>query len=262
MGLKQSFCYPMYRSAGRTADEVLTAAADIGYAAVEFWQRDGMDAYEQFIETARRRGLTIASMAGHQSLGDGLNKRENHDRIESELRASIDVAARHGIPGLICFSGNRQPNQSDAEGMIACAAGLRRIAPYAEEKGVNLNIELLNSKIDHPGYLADHVGWGMALCEMVDSPRVRLLLDIYHVQIMEGDLIRNIRRAATRTGHYHTAGNPGRGPLDDGQEINYRAVCAAIVATGYDLFIGHEFKPTGDVVEALRHAYNVCAGTS
>ncbi len=258
MQINQSFCYPMYTSDAYSPAALLTAAAEIGYAAVEIWQRDGLDDFEQFVDTAHGCGLVVASMAGHRSLGDGLNNRENHDRIEAELRESIDIAARHAIPGLICFSGNRNTGQSNLEGMAVCAAGLRRIAPYAEGKAVNLNVELLNSRVDHPGYQADHVDWGVALCEMVDSPCVRLLFDIYHVQIMEGDLIRNIRRAANWTGHYHTAGNPGRGPLGDDQEINYRAVCRAIAATGYALYVGHEFQPSGDPVAALREAHRLC----
>jgi len=260
MPVKQSFCYPMYRSEAAPVDQLLSAAADIGYDAVEIWQRDGLDDFEAFMAAAQASGLVVASMAGHHALRDGLNRIENHERIEAELAQSIDLAARHRIPGLICFSGDRNEGQSDHEGMIHCAVGLRRIAPYAEQKGVNLNVELLNSRVDHPGYQADRVDWGLALCEMVGSPRVRLLFDIYHVQIMEGDLIRNIRRAARHTGHYHTAGNPGRGPLDDGQEINYPAVCRAIARTGYELYVGHEFTPAGEPVEALREAFALCGG--
>jgi hydroxypyruvate isomerase len=197
-------------------------------------------------------------MIGHGALPDGLNKYENHDRIEAELKESIDVAAECDVPGLICFSGNRNDGQSDYEGMIACARGLRRIAPYAEEKGVNLNVELLNSKVNHPGYQCDHTDWGLALCEMVDSPRVKLLYDIYHMQIMEGDIIRNISKGIDRIGHFHTAGNPGRNDMDDTQEMNYRGICKAIADTGYDLYVGHEFSPKGDPVDALKETFEIC----
>lgn len=258
MPFQQSFCYPMYRSPDQTLEELLSAAAAIGYAAVEFWQREGLDDYVAFIQAAQAKGLVIASMAGHKSLSDGLNQADNHDRIEAELRTSIDIAAAHGIPGLICFSGNRHSGQSDDQGLATCAVGLKRVAPYAEKKGVNLNVELLNSKVDHPGYMADRVDWGIALCESVGSPRVKLLFDIYHVQIMEGDLIRAIHKAAPHIGHYHTAGNPGRGQIDSTQEINYPAVCTAIEATGYDQYLGHEFRPAGDPVAALRQAFDIC----
>ncbi|MEI8197989.1 MAG: TIM barrel protein, partial [Phycisphaerae bacterium] len=140
----------------------------------------------------------------------------------------------------------------------ACAKGLKRIAPYAQEKGVNLNVELLNSKVDHFNYQADRTTWGMALCEMVNSPRVKLLFDIYHMQIMEGDVIRSIRKAIKHIGHFHTAGNPGRNDMDDLQELNYRGICKAIADTGYDLYVGHEFKPKADLLPAIRQAFTIC----
>ncbi|MCK4375139.1 MAG: sugar phosphate isomerase/epimerase, partial [Candidatus Brocadiae bacterium] len=167
-------------------DELFATAAEIGYPAAELWGRG--DDFEEVVATAKKHGLVVASMAGHASLPDGLNKRSNHDRIEAELRTSIDLAAEHGIPGVICFSGNRQPHMSELEAIEACADGLRRVTPYAEQKGINLNMELLNSKVDHAGYQCDHTAWGVAVCERVGSPRAKLLYDIYHMQIMEGDL--------------------------------------------------------------------------
>lgn len=134
------------------------------------------------------------------------------------------------------------------------------MAPYAEKHGVNLNVELLNSRVDHPLYQADHTDWGVALCEMVGSERVRLLYDIYHMQIMEGDLIRSIRKNIAHIGHFHTAGNPRRQDLDDTQELNYTGICRAIDEAGYDLYVGHEFTPVGDRLEAARHAFRVCSG--
>ena len=257
MRIRQSLCYPLYRSDDTSLDDFCARVAEIGYAAIELWTWDDQGLAE-IAATARAHGLAVASMSGHASLTDGLNEYANHERIESELRVSIDKAAELSIPGLICFSGNRNDGQSDLEGMIACARGLRRIAPYAEEKGVNLNVELLNSRVDHPGYQCDHTDWGLALCEMVNSSRVKLLFDIYHMQIMEGDCIRNIRKAIDRIGHFHTAGNPDRRDLDDLQEMNYRGICAAIAATDYDLFVGHEFASRGDRQDALRAAFEVC----
>ncbi len=256
MGIKQSICYPLFKPAEMSLAELVQIAAEIGYAAIELWARP--DNFEEIVAMARGHGLAVASMSGHGTLGDGLNRRSNHDRIEAELRESIDVAARHGIPGLICFSGNRQPHMTELEAIEAVADGLRRVAPYAEEKGVNLNLELLNSKIDHPGYQCDHTAWGVAVCERVNSPRVKLLYDIYHMQIMEGDVIRTIRENIRWIGHFHTAGVPGRNDLDDSQELNYRAICRAIAATGYDLYVGHEFRPKGDPIQALRQTFALC----
>ena len=240
-----------YRPEDLSLGDFCQILSDMGYSAIELMTPG--DELASIVEAARHHGLAVASMIGHASLADGLNRAENHERIEAELHAQIDLAAQYSIGGLICFSGNRNPGQSDLEGMVTCARGLRRIAPYAEEKGINLNIELLNSRINHPGYQCDRVDWGVALCEMVGSPRVRLLFDIYHMQIMEGDIVHAIRRSIRWVGHFHTAGVPGRQDLDDEQELNYTGICRAIQATGYDLFIGHEFRPKGDPIEALRH---------
>ncbi len=263
--IKQSVCFPIFRNLYPSLTELFAAAADIGYRAVEMWgHRDlGGPTDEEFAvaevaSIAARHGLVLASFSGHASLPSGCNDPANHARIEAELRAAVELAAANGVPGLICFSGNRLHGQSDYEGLVECARVLRRVAPIAEEHGVNLNMELLNSKVNHPGYLADRSDWGLALCEMVGSPRVKLLFDIYHMQIMEGDVIRSIRRLLSHIGHFHTAGNPGRHELDDCQELNYRGICNAIAATDYDLYVGHEFGPRGDLLEALRHAFRVC----
>jgi hydroxypyruvate isomerase len=256
MRIKQSMCYPIFKPKDMSLDDLFRTGAEIGYAAVEFWARG--DDYEEVVETAHKHNLVVASMQGHASLPDGLNLRSNHDRIETELRESIDIAARYSIPGLICFSGNRQPFQTEVEAIDAVADGFRRIAPYAEEKGINLNMELLNSKVDHAGYQCDHSAWGVAVCEKVNSPRVKLLYDIYHMQIMEGDIIRTIRANCKWIGHFHTAGNPGRNDMDDTQELNYAGICRAIAATGYRYYVGHEFVPKGDLIEALRSTFRMC----
>ncbi|MFO8007205.1 MAG: TIM barrel protein [Candidatus Brocadiia bacterium] len=256
MPVKQSLCLPLYEPEGMNRDDFLAELAAIGYAAVELWFRD--ESLPDLVETARSHGLVVASMCGHQSLTEGLNNRADHDRIEAELRESIRIAAEFGIPGLVCFSGNRRPHVGEVEAIDAVADGLRRVAPLAEQHGVNLNLELLNSKVDHPGYQCDHTAWGGAVCEKVDSPRVRLLYDIYHMQIMEGDLIRTIRENIQWIGHFHTAGNPGRHDMDDTQELNYAGICRAIAETGYEYYVGHEFNPRGDLVEALRAAFEVC----
>ena len=256
MRIKQSICCPMYMRDDLSMSGLCEAWAAIGGAAIELWGWG--DDLEEIVATAGQHKLAVASMAGHGSLGDGLNKRSNHDRIEAELRISIDKAAALGIPGVICFSGNRQPHMGETEAIDACADGLRRVAPYAEAKGINLNIELLNSKIDHAGYQCDHTAWGVAVCEKVASPRVKLLYDIYHMQIMEGDVIRTITENIRWIGHFHTAGVPGRRDFDQTQELNYAGICRAIAASGYEYYVGHEYKPAGEPVESLRKAFAIC----
>ena len=199
MRIKQSICYPIFQSEKLDLESLFAAAAEMGYAAIELWQRG--DDLEELVALARKHKLVVASMSGHYSLEDGLNKRSNHDRIEQELRASIDLAAGLGIPGLICFSGNRQPHMGETEAIDAVADGLKRVAEHAEKKEINLNVELLNSKVNHPGYQCDHTAWGVAVCEKVGSPRAKLLYDIYHMQIMEGDVIRTIRDNIQWIGH-------------------------------------------------------------
>ena len=255
MPVKQSVCLPIF-SSKLGVDKTVALCARIGYAAVEVWGRD--KDFQAVVKAAHKNKLVVASMIGHMSLTDGLNKRSNHARTDKELRESIDIAADCGIPGVICFSGNRQPHQSELDAIDATAEGLRRMAPYAEKKGVNLNLELLNSKVDHPGYQCDHTCWGAAVCEQVDSPRVKLLYDIYHMQIMEGDIIRTMRENIRWIGHFHTAGNPGRNDFDDTQESNYAGICRAIAATGYPYYVGHEFSPKGELAEALRKAFEIC----
>jgi len=222
----------------------------IGFQGVEMAPREVWD-------DIRAAGLRIVAIVGHGSLSDGLNRRENHNRIEEELKRNIDLAVQYDIPILICFSGNRR-GISDEEGIANCVEGLRRVAPYAEQKSVTLAMELLNSKVDHPDYQCDRTWWGVEVCKRVNSPRVKLLYDIYHMQIMEGDLIRTIRANIQYIAHFHTAGNPGRRDIDETQEIYYPAVMRAIKETRYDGFIGHEFGPKGDPVEALRKAYQIC----
>ncbi|NUP99311.1 MAG: TIM barrel protein [Armatimonadetes bacterium] len=253
--IHQSFSiWSNVRGEGVTLEHVLAAAAEIGYAAVDSL---GGPPVEELVPLAAKHGLKVATFGGHATLTDGLNRPENHERIAGELRASIAKAADLGIPGVITFSGNRN-GLDDYTGLLNCAEGLKQVAEYAEEKGVNLNMELLNSKVDHKDYQCDRTLWGVVLCELVKSPRVKLLYDIYHMQIDEGDVIRTIERHHAHFGHYHTAGVPGRHDLDDDQELNYPAIMRAIVATGYDLYVAHEFLPKGDAIEALRQAYLRC----
>lgn len=231
--------------------KLISGAAKMGYVAVDLID-------EEWWPVARDHGLTIAAINGHASIDQGLNRRENAQRIEGELLAKIDKAAEWKIPNLICFSGNRD-GLDDEAGLAICAETLARVAPCAAEAGVTLSMELLNSKIDHKDYQCDHTEWGMRLCDRVNSPAFKLLYDIYHMQIMEGDIIRTIQRYHSYFSHYHTAGNPGRGPLDGKQELYYPAIYDAILETGYTGFVTHEFLPNEgtDPLEALKRAFHV-----
>ena len=224
----------------------------MGYEGVDLAPRDAWG-------LIRDAGMTIASIGGHKSLADGLNRSENHDRIEREIKESLEAAVEWHIPSVLCFSGNRH-GDSDERGIEVTADGLSRVAKAAEDAGVTLVMELLNSKVNHKGYQCDRTAWGVEVCSRVGSPRVKLLYDIYHMQIQEGDIIRTIRENHEHIGHYHTAGNPGRHDLDTEQEIYYPAVCRAIAETGFDGFIGQEFSPKGDPLEALRQAIGQCGG--
>src|SRR5262249_37186357 len=156
---------------------------------------------------------------------------------------------------VIVFSGNRN-GQEDSLGAEITAENLRRVSKVAEDAGVNLIIELLNSKVDHPDYQCDSTAWGVKVCQMVDSPRVKLLYDIYHMQVIEGDVIRTIHDNHQYFAHYHTAGNPGRNEIDDSQELNYRPIMQAIVDTGYDGYVGQEFVPLHDPIQSLKQAFD------
>jgi hydroxypyruvate isomerase len=250
MPLKQSiswWCFPNVEP-----ETLVRAAADIGYAAFELVEPEHWP-------LIREHGLAIASMRGHESITDGLNRRENRDRITREIAANLELAVQWGVPNLICFSGNRSAAPDDTTGAEITAENLRGVAKMAEDAGVTLVIELLNSRVDHPDYQCDRTAWGVSVVEMVNSPRVKLLYDIYHMQIMEGDIIATIRQHHRHFAHYHTAGVPGRHDIDESQELYYPAIMRAIAATGYDGYIGQEFLPTGDPIAALRRAFDLCS---
>lgn len=251
--MKQSYSWWCFKDRGVEAPELLRATAKMGFNGVEMLPRVHW-------ELARDCGLHIISEVGHGSIAEGMNRRENHERIRGEILGKLPLMAEWGIPVMVCFSGKRGEGLSEETGLENCAELLRELAPQAAEAGVVLALELLNSRVDHAGYQADRTEWGVRLCEAVGSPAVKLLYDIYHMQIMEGDLIRAVQRHHAQIGHYHTAGNPGRADMDDTQEINYPPLYRAIAATGYAGYIGHEFLPKGDPVEALRLAFEQCAG--
>ncbi|HEU4829786.1 MAG TPA: TIM barrel protein [Gemmatimonadales bacterium] len=187
----------------------------------------------------------------------GFNDRANHALLLRELETTLPLARRAGVRNVIAMFGNRG-ERSEEEGIDACVEGLERIAPLAEETGITIVLEMLNSKVDHAGYDADSTRYGVAVVSRVSSPRVRLLYDIYHMQVMEGDVIRTIRANHEWFAHYHTAGNPGRNELDARQELQYPAIMRAIADTGFDGWVAHEFIPTRDPEAGLREAVRLC----
>ena len=233
--------------------ELFFEAAKIGFEGVDLLP-------ESLYGVARDAGLQISAVDGHHSIIDGLNQRENHTRIEAELLEKLRIAQRWNIPNLICFSGSKRGLDFETGAHIT-AQGLARVAKHAENAGVNLILEMLNSKVDHPDYQADTTAFGLRVCELVNSSRVKLLYDIYHMQIMEGDIIRTIEQHHSSFVHYHTAGNPGRHELDNNQEINYRPIAKAISRTGFDGFVTHEFVPKSDPIRSLDQAFKLFAST-
>jgi len=228
----------------------------------------GLEAIEgipaQHYEAVRKIGLKI-SLVGSHSFARGPVDPEHHAEVESRLREGIDLAVKFGAPNVITFTGMATAGISDAAARKNCLACWKRVLPYAEQHNIGLVLEHLNSVDDshpmkgHPGYWGDDLHQCAELVAAVGSPSFKLLFDVYHVQIMNGDLIRNIRRYQDLVGHYHTAGNPGRGELDENQAINYPAVIRAIMETGYEGFVAQEFIPTADdPIASLRQAYEVC----
>jgi hydroxypyruvate isomerase len=206
----------------------------------------------------REHGL-VCSMGygGGGTIRDGLNNPANHDAIVANLTAAMPKAAALGVPNLITFFGNRQ-GRGDTEAIASCVAGLNRLKGAAEQHGVTICVELLNSKVDHKDYQGDHTAFGLEIVKAVGSPRVKLLYDAYHMQIMEGDLIRTIRESKDYIAHVHTGGVPGRHELDATQEVNWRAVAEALVAVGFQGYVAHEFVPTRDPLTSLREAVALC----
>jgi hydroxypyruvate isomerase len=232
-------------------EEFVSSAAEAGFTALDLVP-------PEYWSLVTDHGLSISSIQGHLPLEIGLNRVDQHERIEREVRAAIANAKRLKIPNVLCFSGNRG-GLDDVKGMEVTAGALCRLAPFAEDAGVTLALELLNSKVDHPDYQADRTAWGAQVCQAVGSPRVKLLYDIYHMQIMEGDVIRTIRAFHPLIAFYHTAGNPGRNDLDETQELNYPAILKAIKDTGYTGYIAHEFIPKADPVAAIRTVFQQSA---
>jgi len=247
--IHQSVCRWCYQDI--PLDQLCASAAQMGLKGIDLL--DPPD-----YEVPRRYGLicTMAYAAGG-TIPDALNRPENHAAIEAGFRANIPLAAKAGIPNVITFSGYRR-GMGDDEGARNAIAGLNRVKKIAEDNGVTICMELLNSKVNHHDYMADHTAWGVSVVEAVNSPRVKLLYDIYHMQIMEGDLIATIRANASWIAHFHTGGVPGRHELDDTQEVQWDGVMRAIADSGFQGYVAHEFLPTRDPMASLRAAVDLC----
>jgi len=208
--------------------------------------------------TVSKAGLKCAvGYATDWGIPKGFNRKENHEKLIADFEAMIPKAAAAGVPNLICFSGNRE-GMNDNEGMINCATGLRKLMPSAEKHGVTILMELLNS-YGHKDYQCDKTSWGAALAEMVGSERFKLLYDIFHMQIMEGNVIENITKYIRHIGHIHTGGVPGRHEIDETQELYYPAIMQALVKTGYKGYVGQEFVPAQkDKLASLRKCIQIC----
>ena len=233
--------------------DLCRAAKDIGLAGIDLLSRE---------DWPRVRDLGLVCSMGYavdrrDLIAKGFNDPANHAMLLAELEEAIPLAAAAGVPNLIAMFGNRN-TRSDAEAIEACVAGVSRIKALAEEKGVTICLELLNSRVDHHGYQGDHTAFGVAVASAVDSPRVKLLYDIYHMQIMEGDVIRTLRDALRWIGHIHTGGVPGRHEIDETQELNYPAIMRALADAGYAGFVAHEFEPTAEPLASLRRAVRLC----
>ena len=247
--IHQSVCRWCYKDT--PLDQLCSFAAEIGLKGVDLLQP------EEY-EVPRRYGI-IGTMgyAGGGTIPDALNRTEHHDAIEAAFRTNIPLAAKAGIPNVITFSGNRR-GMADDEGARNTVVGLNRLKKIAEDNGVNICMELLNSKVNHPDYMCDHTAWGVRVMQEVNSPNVKLLYDIYHMQIMEGDLIATIRENIVWIGHFHTGGVPGRHELDDTQEVQWDGVMRAIADSGFKGYVAHEFLPLRDPFTSLRAAADLC----
>jgi hydroxypyruvate isomerase len=248
--IKHSVCKWCYNDI--PLEELCKAAKEIGLSSIELLGPDDWP-------TLKKYDLTCAMAWGaEKSLTEGFNDPKYHDELVASYEAMIPKVANAGLNNLICFSGNRN-GMSDEQGMENCAKGLRRLIKTAEKHKVTLSMELLNSKVNHKDYMCDHTKWGVELAKMIASDRFKLLYDIYHMQIMEGDVIRTIQEYHPYISHYHTGGVPGRNEIDNTQELYYPAIMQAIVDTGYKGFVGQEFIPKSKTpLVSLKEGVMIC----
>ncbi len=251
--INHSVCRWCYN--GIELDSLCKSARNIGLQSIELLS------VEEFA-TVKKNDLTcamVSSTSKDWGITKGWNKKEHHDGLEEYYKYLIDETSKAGFTNLICFSGNREKKIDDEDGLKTCAKGLKKILSYAEKKKVTIVMELLNSKIDHKDYMCDHTNWGVELCKKIDSDSFKLLYDIYHMQIMEGDIIRTIRDNSKYIAHYHTGGVPGRHEIDETQEIYYPSIMSAIAETNFKGFVAQEFIPArADKIASLKQGVGIC----
>jgi hydroxypyruvate isomerase len=248
--LNQAVCSGVFRGSDLDMEGMCREAARLG---VKGFDLRG----PEYFEVIKKYGLVPTMVSGGSGIKAGLNDQSLHAEIEPKMRAAIKATADAGAPNVIVMAGDRK-GISDEEGMDNCLLFLNRVKGMAEDLGVNLCMELLNSKVNHPGYMCDNTAWGVELCKRVNSPRFGLLYDIYHMQIMEGDVIRTIRDNIKHFFHFHTAGNPGRHQFDDTQELNYVGIATAIADLGFKGYFAHEYTPTNDPLGTLDKMLGIC----
>ncbi|MHC4595429.1 MAG: hydroxypyruvate isomerase family protein [Planctomycetota bacterium] len=248
--IKQSICRGCLRKARMDPDQTASLAAEMGLVGMDLVRR-------QDWPVVKKHGLVATMVSGSGSIKKGLNDKSMHPKFLEDFRTNIKAAADYKWPNVITMAGDRK-GIGDEEGMDNCHTILKEAVKIAEDYDVTICMELLNSRVNHPGYMCDKSAWGFELCRRVNSPRFKMLYDIYHMQIMEGDLIATIRKNIEYIGHFHTAGVPGRHELDENQEIYYPAVMRAIVEAGYTGYVAHEYTPVRDPVESLVQAIRTC----
>ena len=246
--VNHSVCKWCYRDL--SLEELAQAAKEFGMHSVELLNPESFP-------TLQKYDLVCAMANGPGGITKGFNRRENHGNLIDGFKRMIPQVAEAGFPNIICFSGNRE-GLDDEAGLEVCAEGLKQVMSVAEKLKVTVCMELLNSKVNHKDYQCDKSAWGIELVDRVGSERFKLLYDIYHMQIMEGDVIRTIKDSYEYFGHYHTGGNPGRNEIDHTQELNYPAICQAIVDTGFKGYIAQEFIPKRHPLGSLYEAVRLC----
>jgi hydroxypyruvate isomerase len=249
--LKQGVCGGVF-GRGLSFEDQCKAAAQLGAQVVDLVEPARWATIEKY-------GMKPNMIPGGGRLEDGINDEKNHAWIEKAFQEKLPLCAKHKVTTMIALSGNRR-GKTDEQGWDACAKILKKVTPIAESEGVTICLELLNSKVDHKDYQCDHTAWGVELCKRVNSSRFKLLYDIYHMQIMEGDVIHTIRDNIQYIGHFHTAGVPGRHQFDETQELNYVAIAKAVVDTGYTGYFSHEYSPSAgkDALTVLDQMIGIC----
>jgi hydroxypyruvate isomerase len=236
--LKQGLCLGVFSGTKLDTEGKFREAARLGAYGIDLVGASDFPMLKKY-------GLVPTMIPGGTGIQSGINDKKNHADMSRKMEESIKAAAAAGAPNVIALAGDRK-GISDEEGLDNTVLFLNNIKKAAEDNSVTVCLELLNSKVDHPGYMCDHTAWGVEACKRVNSPRIKLLYDIYHMQIMEGDIIRTVKKNIQYIGHFHTAGNPGRHQFDDTQEMNYTGICKAIADAGFQGCLSHEYSPSKD----------------